>query len=151
MLLIVALAQGLAEFPQGVLLLPVQVPGRFDINSHILVTPAPAVELRNTLALQPEGSAGLGALRQVILHLAVNGGDLQLRTQNCLRKGDGRLTEDGGTLPAEQLVGPDRNGDEQITGRAAVLSGVALPPDGDGLAIVDTCRDLGLNGTALAL
>ena len=48
-------------------------------------------------------------------------------------------------------MGADRNGDEQITGRAAVLSGVALPPDGDGLAIVDTCGDLGLNGPALAL
>ena len=96
---------------------------------QVLVAPAPAVELRNTLALQPEGSAGLSALRQVILHLAVNGGDLQLRAQNCLCEGDGGLTEDGGTLPAEQLVGPDRNGDEQITGRAAVLSGVALPPE----------------------
>ena len=48
-------------------------------------------------------------------------------------------------------MGPDRNGDEQITGRAAVLSGVALSPDGDGLAVVDTCGDLGLNGAALAL
>ena len=48
-------------------------------------------------------------------------------------------------------MGADRNGDEQITGRAAVLSGVALPPDGDGLAIVDTCGDLGLNSAALAL
>ena len=149
--LVVVITYGFRELLQSFLLLPVQVPGRFDINSHILVTPAPAVQLGNALALQAEGGAGLSALRQVILHLAVNGGDLQLRAQNCLRKGDGRLTEDGGTLSAEQLVGPDRNGDEQITGRAAVLSGVALPPDGDGLAIVDTCGDLGLNGAALAL
>ncbi len=149
--LVVVLTYGFRELLQSFLLLLVQVPGRFDIDGHILITPAPAVEFRNALALQPEGGAGLGALRQVILHLAVNGGDLQLRAQNCLCEGDGRLTEDGGALPAEQLVGPDRNGDEQITGRAAVLAGVALAPDGDGLAIVDTCGDVGLNGPALAL
>ena len=42
------------------------------------------------------------------------------------------------------------NGDQQVAGRAAVLSGVALTPDGDGLAVVDTGWDAGLDGFALA-
>lgn len=41
-LFVVVLAQGLAEFLQGLLLLPVQVPGRLDGDGDVLVAPAPA-------------------------------------------------------------------------------------------------------------
>src|SRR5699024_9800500 len=62
---------------------------------------------------------------------------------------DGRLAQDGGALPPEQLVGPDGDGDQQVPRRAAVLAGVALAPDGDGLPVVDARRDAGLDGLFL--
>src|SRR5699024_1647550 len=52
-------------------------------------------------------------------------------------------------LPPEQLMGPDGDGDQQVARRAAVLAGVALAPDGDGLAVVDAGGDAGLDGLFL--
>ena len=46
---------------------------------------------------------------------------------------------------------PHGNGNQQIACGAAVFPGVALSPDGNGLAVVDARRDLGLNGTAFPL
>ena len=45
-----------------------------------------SVDAGNALAPQAEGGAGLGARRQAPLHLAVDGGNLQLRPQRGLRK-----------------------------------------------------------------
>ena len=144
-LLVVVLAHGLGELLQGLLLLPVEVAGGLDVDRDILVAPAPAVEGGDALALQAEGGAGLGALGDVVLHLAVDGGDLQLGAQHRLGEGDGSLAEDAGPLPAEELVGPDGDGDEKVARGAAVLPGVALTPDGDGLPVVDTGGDAGLD------
>ena len=47
-------------------------------------------------------------------------------------------------------MGPDGDGDKQVPGGAAVLPGVALAPDGNGLAVVDARGYAGLNGLALA-
>ena len=72
----------------------------------------------DALAPQTEHGAGLGALRQVVLHLAVDGGDLQLRAQRGLRKGDGRFAEHVVALPAEQLDGAaPSTRDQQIARR----------------------------------
>ena len=100
-LFIVALAQGLAEPAQGLLLLFVQVPGRLDGHGDILVAPAPAVEHRDTFALEAEDRAGLSALGDGILHLAVDGGNLQLCPQHRLGKGNGSLAEHIHAVPAE--------------------------------------------------
>ena len=78
LLLVIALAHGLGELLQGFLLLLVQIFGGFNVDGDILVAPPPAVDGGDALALQAEGGAGLGALRQGILHFAVDGGDLQL-------------------------------------------------------------------------
>ena len=79
---------------------------------------------------------------QVVLHLAVDGGDLQLRAQGRLGEGDG-LPHTAPMVPSrlEQGVGPDGDADEQVAGGAAVLAGVALAPEGDGLAVVDAGGD----------
>ena len=73
-----------------------------------------------------------------------------VRAQHRLAEGDGRLAEHVGALPAEQLVGPHHHGDQQVAGGAAVLAGVALAPQGDGLAVVDAGGDVDLDGLALA-
>ena len=47
-------------------------------------------------------------------------------------------------------MGLDLHGDQQIAGGAAVAACVALAPQGDGLAVVDTGGDIDLDGFALA-
>ena len=47
-------------------------------------------------------------------------------------------------------MGPDGDGDEQIASGAAVFTGVALASDRDGLAVVNSGGDGGLDGLALA-
>ena len=49
-----------------------------DPYGDVLVSPAPAVDHGRPLAPQAEGGPCLGAGGQVVLHLAVNGVDLQL-------------------------------------------------------------------------
>ena len=149
-LFVVALAQQVAELLQGFLLLLVQIFRGLDIDGDVLVAPAPAVQRGDALAPQAEHAAGLGALGDVVLHLAVDGGDLQRAAQHRLGVGDGGLAEYGGTLPAEDLVGLHHHGDQQVAAGAAVLTGVALSPQGDGLAVVDTGGDVDLDGPALA-
>ena len=46
-------------------------------------------------------------------------------------------------------MGPNRDGDKQVSGRSAVFTGVALSPDGNGLSVVDTGGNTGLNGLAV--
>ena len=48
------------------------------------------------------------------------------------------------------LVGLHHHGDQQIAGGAAVLAGVALSPQGDGLAVVDAGGNGDLDGLAFA-
>src|SRR5699024_3999643 len=62
----------------------------------------------------------------------------------------GGLAEHRRALPAEQLVGPDGDGDEEVAVLSAVAAGVALAPDGDGLAVVDAGGDGDLDGLAPA-
>ena len=148
--LVIIVSHAFSELLQCIFLLPVQVPGGLNVNGDVLVAPAPAVEDGNALAPQPEHGAGLGALGDGVFHPAVDGGDLQLRAQHRLGEGDGGLAEHGGALPAEDLVGPHHHGNQQVAAGAAVGACVALAPQGDGLAVVDTGGDVHLNGPALA-
>src|SRR5699024_4555498 len=98
-----------------------------------------------------EGGAGLGPLGDVVLDLAVDGGDLHLPAQHRLGEGDGRLAQHVVALPAEELVGPHGDGDQQVACRPAVSPGIALAPQGDGLPVVDAGGDIHMDGLALAL
>mgnify|MGYP007060495974 CR=1 FL=1 len=63
------LAHGLSEGPQGLLLLPVEGGGDLDPDGDVLVAPAPASQLRDTLPPQAEGGPGLGPGRQMYFTL----------------------------------------------------------------------------------
>ena len=135
------LAHSLSEGPQGLLLLPVEGGGDLDPDSDVLVAPAPASQLRDTLPPQAEGGPGLGPGRQIVFHLAVDGGDLQLGPHHRLVEGHRLLIEHRGAVPVELGMGLDMDRHDQVAGGTAVLPGIALAPQGDGLAVVDAGGD----------
>lgn len=71
---------GFAIGTQRLLLFVGQAGGHLYVHGDVLVAPAPAVDAGDALTPQAEGGAGLGARRQAPLHLAVDGGNLQLRS-----------------------------------------------------------------------
>ena len=138
---IIGLAQGFAEFFQRFALLRRQIARRFYVHRYELVAPALAIQVRNPFAPQPEHCAALGTLRDAVLHLSIDGGNLHVRAQRRLHKTNRRLAENGIPFPAENLMGPHRNGDVQIARRAAVAACVSLSPQGNGLSVVNTGRN----------
>ena len=144
------LAHGRAEGPQGLLLLGIQVHRYLHLHGDVLVAPATALEGGDTLALQAEGGPGLGPGGQVPLHLAVNGGDLQFRAHGRLVEGHRLLIQHGTPVPLEDGAGLDADAHDQIAGGTAVLTRVALAPDGDRLALVDAGGDVHLDAALFA-
>ena len=144
------LSHGYSKLAQSTLLLTAQAGGNLHVDGNVLVAPSAAAQFRDALATQAEGSTGLSAGGQSVLHLAVDGGDLQLGAHGCLEEGDGMLIKHGGSLTMELGMRLDAYTDDQIAGGAAVLTGVALAPQGHCLTIINTVRN-GNHNALLAL
>ena len=74
-LVVVFLTGVRVKLPERLLLFGVKVGGNLNGHLYVLISPAPGVDVLDTLVAQPEDGSGLGALGDVVFYLAVNGGD----------------------------------------------------------------------------
>ena len=141
---------GAVKGTQGALCLGAQVGGYLDAHGHVLVATTALVQARDTLTLQAEGGVSLGAGGQVVLDLAVDGGDLQFAAQRGVYEGDRVGVVDIKAVPSEHGMGGDGDADDEVAVGAAVPTHVTLTVHIDGLAVVNTGGNLYMDGSATA-
>ena len=111
--------------------------GDLDLDPDQQVALVGAADVGEALAFDAELGAGLGALGDVVLDLAREGGDVDVRAQGGLGEGNGHVQQQGRAVPLEELVGTDGDGHVQVAGGAAVHAGAALAVQDDALAVGD--------------
>src|SRR5512132_2735766 len=130
------------ELPQQVLLVARQPLRHLHVHSDQQV--AVAALLRRALAPDPEGPARLRARGDLERHRPVQGGNVDVRAQGRLGKGDGEREGEVAALPSEQLVRRDVHDDVQIAGRPARGSGLAAAREPDPGSVSHAGGDLHL-------
>ena len=125
------------ELAEEVFLLFGQAFGDLDLDADQQVALVSAADAGEALAFDAELGTGLGALGDVILDLAREGGDVDVRAQGGLGEGNRHVQQQGCAVPLEELVGTDGDGHVQVAGGAAVHAGAALAVQDDALAVGD--------------
>lgn len=146
--LVVLVAQRRIKFPQLILLGLGHALGHFHHHTHILVAAAAAIQGRDALIPQTEYRPALGALRHMVAHFAIYGGDYNVITHSRLGKGNGDLAPDIIAVTLKERIGPDADCHPQITGGTAVAAAIALAAHRYGLAVINAGRDIDGHGLA---
>ena len=142
--------QRILELAQLRLLFAGQTLRHFHHDRYILVAASAGVEPLNALAAQTEHRARLGALRHRIRDRTVNRRNCQLIAVDRLIEADRDLTPDIVPFSAEGRIGGDADRHQKIARRPAVDTGIASSAQGKGLSIVDTRRNIDLDGRGRA-
>ena len=145
-LLIASVFYTLVEFLQDVFLFLAQIAGNFHRYPDILVTAASAAQNRNTLTLEFEHIAGLGAFMYLIADLTIQRGNGNLSAQSCLCKGDRHFTPNVIAPALKQSMGTNGYVNMQITVGTTVAACIAMSRDIQHLLVVNAGGDGDFHG-----
>src|SRR5205085_8885539 len=117
----------------------------FDV---LVAAHAAGPQARRAALAQAELLPGLRARRHLEQRLAVHGRHFDLRAERRFRHGNRHHTVDVVAAPLEVWVVADVRRDEEVAGRAAVLTGVAAACDAHARAGFDARGDARRHGLA---
>lgn len=133
------------ELAEQVLLLFAELARRDDDDADMLVADAVAAQMRNSFAFEAEEGTGLGACRDLELHLLGQRWDLNLVTQCRLSERQGNLAHNIVVLALEEIMILHTDHNVQISGRAAACAAFAFTGHAQLCAVIDTGRDTHMN------
>ena len=125
------------EFPQQFLLLRSKILGDNDPNRNVLIATSGTPQILDPLSFQTEHRSGLGSLRDIQLHLAVNGRNLNLSAESRLCIADLMFQQDIRAFPFKAGIGSDNDINQQIAGWSAIGACIALSTQRNGLTVIN--------------
>ena len=136
------MAQGGGQLLYQFALMLIELAGCIDLNLHVEVSAAAAVQHRHALFAHAEGRAGLRAFWDINAGLALERGNLDGGAQRGLRKADGHSAVQVLAVALEEGVLADMQHDIYVAVLAAIQAIVALPVVQDARAVFHARRHL---------
>ena len=113
----------------------------FDNHTYQLIAPASATDVREAFSLQAEDLVRLCPSWDLHFDLAVEGGNVNLRTECRMDESDRSITQNFCALALEKVMVHDLDHDIQIARRSTVLAGFAFIGEFQPLSGIDPGRD----------
>src|ERR1035437_5121581 len=132
---------GLGQLGHQLALGAAELSGHLDQHLHNQVAAAVFVKVGNALAADSQLLPVLSAFRDLDCHLAVDGGNLDLRAQCGLRKADGDYAMQILAVALEKVVRLDGEDNIEIASRSAIASCVAFAGVADACAVLNAGWD----------
>src|SRR5215469_16415847 len=136
------LAVELGEFLEQLALPGREAARRFDGDAHKLIAAAVAMEIDDSLTLEPQYFARLRAGGDLEMHLAFEGRDFDLGAEGSLRETDRHLDNHVVVLAHEERMLLDVDDDVEVAGRAAAEAGLTLIAELEARAVIHPRRNL---------